>query len=149
MPATRSSMAAKIVSKEAYEEERNRLDNDDKQAPTFVPPTPATCSTQFARHHQGGRAVRQLHLRGPASRKTTKVLTEAGPSPGKVDYLVGLKGKTSFLATWFRQGPASTCTKKPKFASTPGRWATGRPRPVKKPRRRELLPWQELRSEKS
>src|SRR5207253_9378682 len=37
----------KIVSKEAFEEERARLETDGKEPPSFVPPTPATCSTQL------------------------------------------------------------------------------------------------------
>src|SRR5207302_8281635 len=37
----------KIVSKDAYEEERARLEADGKKPPSFVPPMPATCSTQL------------------------------------------------------------------------------------------------------
>src|SRR3954452_15990013 len=37
----------KIVTKDAFEEERARLETDGKKPPTFVPPTLATCSTQL------------------------------------------------------------------------------------------------------
>ena len=43
-----------------------------------------------AGHHQGGRAVGELHLGAASFQETTKVLTEAALA-GKVDYLVGLK----------------------------------------------------------
>src|SRR5947209_3709974 len=36
--------AGKIVSKEAFDEERARLDAEDKKTPTYTTPTPASCS---------------------------------------------------------------------------------------------------------
>jgi DNA-directed RNA polymerase subunit beta' len=81
--------AAKILSKEAYEEERARLDADDRKPPTFVPPTPATCSIQLLGITKA--AVQSESFISAASfQETTKVLTEAALA-GKVDYLVGLK----------------------------------------------------------
>jgi DNA-directed RNA polymerase subunit beta' len=79
----------KIVSKEAYEEERARLESDGRKAPTFIPPTPATCSTQLLGITKA--AVQSDSFISAASfQETTKVLTEAALA-GKVDYLVGLK----------------------------------------------------------
>jgi DNA-directed RNA polymerase subunit beta' len=79
----------KIVAKEAFEEERNRLEADAKAAPTYVPPTPATCSTQLLGITKA--AVQSESFISAASfQETTKVLTEAALA-GKVDYLVGLK----------------------------------------------------------
>jgi DNA-directed RNA polymerase subunit beta' len=81
--------AAKILSKEAYEEERARLEADDRKPPTFVPPTPATCSIQLLGITKA--AVQSESFISAASfQETTKVLTEAALA-GKVDYLVGLK----------------------------------------------------------
>jgi DNA-directed RNA polymerase subunit beta' len=79
----------KIVSKETFEEERNRLEAEDKKTPSFVPPTPATCSTQLLGITKA--AVQSDSFISAASfQETTKVLTEAALA-GKVDYLVGLK----------------------------------------------------------
>jgi DNA-directed RNA polymerase subunit beta' len=79
----------KIVSKEAFEEERNRLEADGKKTPSFIPPTPATCSTQLLGITKA--AVQSDSFISAASfQETTKVLTEAALA-GKVDYLVGLK----------------------------------------------------------
>jgi DNA-directed RNA polymerase subunit beta' len=81
--------ANKIVSKEAYEEERVRLEAEGKRPPTFVPPKPATCSTQLLGITKA--AVQSDSFISAASfQETTKVLTEAALA-GKVDYLVGLK----------------------------------------------------------
>jgi DNA-directed RNA polymerase subunit beta' len=81
--------ANKIVSKEAFEEERNRLEVEGKAPPTFVQPTPATCSTQLLGITKA--AVQSDSFISAASfQETTKVLTEAALA-GKVDYLVGLK----------------------------------------------------------
>ena len=81
--------AGKIVSKEAFEEERARLEAEGKKPPTFVPPTPATCSTQLLGITKA--AVQSDSFISAASfQETTKVLTEAALA-GKVDYLVGLK----------------------------------------------------------
>jgi len=79
----------KIITKEAYEEERNRLEATDRKPPSFVPPTPATCSTQLLGITKA--AVQSDSFISAASfQETTKVLTEAALA-GKVDYLVGLK----------------------------------------------------------
>src|SRR5205085_9869161 len=79
----------KIVSKEAFEEERTRLEAEDKEPPSFVPPTPATCSTQLLGITKA--AVQSDSFISAASfQETTKVLTEAALA-GKVDFLVGLK----------------------------------------------------------
>jgi DNA-directed RNA polymerase subunit beta' len=79
----------KIVSKEAFEEEKARLEADDKTPPTYVEPLPATCSTQLLGITKA--AVQSDSFISAASfQETTKVLTEAALA-GKVDYLVGLK----------------------------------------------------------
>ncbi|HKI37313.1 MAG TPA: DNA-directed RNA polymerase subunit beta' [Gemmataceae bacterium] len=81
--------AGKIVSKEAFEEERARLEAEGRELPTFVPPTPATRSTQLLGITKA--AVQSDSFISAASfQETTKVLTEAALA-GKVDYLVGLK----------------------------------------------------------
>ncbi len=81
--------AGKIITKEAYEEERARLEAEGKKPPSFVPPTPATCSTQLLGITKA--AVQSDSFISAASfQETTKVLTEAALA-GKVDYLVGLK----------------------------------------------------------
>jgi DNA-directed RNA polymerase subunit beta' len=81
--------AGKILTKEAYEEERARLEADDRKPPTFVPPAPATCSIQLLGITKA--AVQSESFISAASfQETTKVLTEAALA-GKVDYLVGLK----------------------------------------------------------
>jgi DNA-directed RNA polymerase subunit beta' len=79
----------KIVSKDGFEEERGRLDADSKKSPTFVTPTPATCSVVLLGITKA--AVQSDSFISAASfQETTKVLTEAALA-GKVDYLVGLK----------------------------------------------------------
>jgi DNA-directed RNA polymerase subunit beta' len=79
----------KIVSKEAFEEERARVEAEDGKLPTFVPPVPATCETQLLGITKA--AVQSESFISAASfQETTKVLTEAALA-GKVDYLVGLK----------------------------------------------------------
>jgi DNA-directed RNA polymerase subunit beta' len=81
--------ADKIVSKEVFEEERNRLEAEGKEPPTFTTPTLATCSTQLLGITKA--AVQSDSFISAASfQETTKVLTEAALA-GKVDYLVGLK----------------------------------------------------------
>jgi DNA-directed RNA polymerase subunit beta' len=81
--------SGKIVSKEVFEEERARLEAEDKSLPTFVPPSSATCSTQLLGITKA--AVQSDSFISAASfQETTKVLTEAALA-GKVDYLVGLK----------------------------------------------------------
>ncbi|MBM3993346.1 MAG: DNA-directed RNA polymerase subunit beta' [Planctomycetes bacterium] len=81
--------AGKLVGKEAFEEVRAALESDDKEAPTFENPVPATCSTQLLGITKA--AVQSDSFISAASfQETTKVLTEAALS-GKVDYLVGLK----------------------------------------------------------
>lgn len=79
----------KIVSKEAFEEVRNQLEAAGKKPPTYVSPTPATCSEQLLGITKA--AVQSDSFISAASfQETTKVLTEAAMA-GKVDYLVGLK----------------------------------------------------------
>jgi DNA-directed RNA polymerase subunit beta' len=79
----------KIVTKEIFEEERAKLEADDKKLPTFTSPTLATCSTQLLGITKA--AVQSDSFISAASfQETTKVLTEAALA-GKVDYLVGLK----------------------------------------------------------
>jgi DNA-directed RNA polymerase subunit beta' len=79
----------KIVRKEHFEEERNRLEAEAKKLPNFVPPTPANCSVQLLGITKA--AVQSDSFISAASfQETTKVLTEAALA-GKVDYLVGLK----------------------------------------------------------
>src|SRR5262249_49772047 len=81
--------AKKIVSREAFEEERARLEAEKKKPPAFEPPRPATCSTQLLGITKA--AVQSDSFISAASfQETTKVLTEAALA-GKVDYLVGLK----------------------------------------------------------
>jgi DNA-directed RNA polymerase subunit beta' len=78
-----------IVGKDAFEDERARLEIDDKELPTYTTPTPATCSTQLLGITKA--AVQSESFISAASfQETTKVLTEAALA-GKVDYLVGLK----------------------------------------------------------
>src|SRR5262249_22239234 len=80
---------AKIITKEGFEEEKSRLESHDRRPPNFVPPTPATCSTQLLGITKA--AVQSDSFISAASfQETTKVLTEAALA-GKVDYLVGLK----------------------------------------------------------
>jgi DNA-directed RNA polymerase subunit beta' len=79
----------RIVSKEAFEDERARLEEDGKKPPSFVPPSPATCETQLLGITKA--AVQSDSFISAASfQETTKVLTEAALA-GKVDSLVGLK----------------------------------------------------------
>ena len=81
--------AGKIVGKEQFEEERARLEVDGKKSPSFIPPTPATCSVVLLGITKA--AVQSDSFISAASfQETTKVLTEAALA-GKVDYLVGLK----------------------------------------------------------
>jgi DNA-directed RNA polymerase subunit beta' len=81
--------AAKIVSKDAYEEVRTALETDDKRPPVWEAPRPAGCSTQLLGITKA--AVQSDSFISAASfQETTKVLTEAALA-GKVDYLVGLK----------------------------------------------------------
>jgi DNA-directed RNA polymerase subunit beta' len=78
-----------LVRKEDFEEERARLEAEGKRVPTWVPPQPATCSTQLLGITKA--AVQSDSFISAASfQETTKVLTEAALA-GKVDYLVGLK----------------------------------------------------------
>jgi DNA-directed RNA polymerase subunit beta' len=79
----------KIVARDAFEEERARLEAEDKKPPTFVAPEPATCSVVLLGITKA--AVQSESFISAASfQETTKVLTEAALA-GKVDQLVGLK----------------------------------------------------------
>jgi DNA-directed RNA polymerase subunit beta' len=88
-PADSRFEASKIVSKEAFEEERARLEVEGKEPPTFEGPNPATNTTVLLGITKA--AVQSDSFISAASfQETTKVLTEAALA-GKVDYLVGLK----------------------------------------------------------
>ncbi|GIW80717.1 MAG: DNA-directed RNA polymerase subunit beta' [Gemmatales bacterium] len=79
----------KIVSKQAFEEERERLELEGKKLPTFCLPKPAKGSIQLLGITKA--AVQSDSFISAASfQETTKVLTEAALA-GKVDRLVGLK----------------------------------------------------------
>jgi DNA-directed RNA polymerase subunit beta' len=79
----------KVVTKDAFEEERARLEVDDKDLPAWEKPHPATASVQLLGITKA--AVQSDSFISAASfQETTKVLTEAALA-GKVDYLVGLK----------------------------------------------------------
>jgi DNA-directed RNA polymerase subunit beta' len=81
--------AGKIVSKEVFEEEKARLEEEGKSTPTFEKPVLAENSTQLLGITKA--AVQSESFISAASfQETTKVLTEAALA-GKVDYLVGLK----------------------------------------------------------
>jgi DNA-directed RNA polymerase subunit beta' len=81
--------ANKVVSKEAFEEERANLEANDKVLPTFEKPEQATAQVQLLGITKA--AVQSDSFISAASfQETTKVLTEAALA-GKVDYLVGLK----------------------------------------------------------
>jgi len=68
---------------------RAALEAEDKKPPSYVAPTPATCSTQLLGITKA--AVQSDSFISAASfQETTKVLTEAALA-GKVDNLVGLK----------------------------------------------------------
>jgi DNA-directed RNA polymerase subunit beta' len=78
-----------IVGKEVYEEERARLEAEGKDLPSFVPPAPATCSTQLLGITRAA-VQSDCFISAASFQETTRVLTEAALA-GKVDYLVGLK----------------------------------------------------------
>ena len=79
----------KIVSKEAYEEVKTSLEAAGKKPPTFVSPTPASCSEQLLGITKAS-VQSDSFISAASFQETTKVLTEAAMA-GKVDYLVGLK----------------------------------------------------------
>ena len=54
----------KIISKEAFEEVRAALEAEDKKPPSFIDADAGHVQHAASGHHQGGGAVRQLHLRG-------------------------------------------------------------------------------------
>jgi DNA-directed RNA polymerase subunit beta' len=88
-PGSSKFEANKIVSKEAFEEERARLEADGRELPTWIAPSPASQTTQLLGITKA--AVQSDSFISAASfQETTKVLTEAALA-GKVDYLVGLK----------------------------------------------------------
>ncbi|MCX7701860.1 MAG: hypothetical protein N2039_13360 [Gemmataceae bacterium] len=81
--------AGKIVSREAYEEEKARLQEMKKKPPTWEQPQPAESSVVLLGITKA--AVQSDSFISAASfQETTKVLTEAALA-GKVDHLVGLK----------------------------------------------------------
>jgi DNA-directed RNA polymerase subunit beta' len=78
-----------IVKREVFEQERDRLEAEGKETPTFKEPDLATSSVQLLGITKA--AVQSDSFISAASfQETTKVLTEAALA-GKVDYLVGLK----------------------------------------------------------
>src|SRR5262249_1624074 len=79
----------KIVSREAFDEEKSRLQEAKKKPPTWETPKPATSSVVLLGITKA--AVQSESFISAASfQETTKVLTEAALA-GKVDCLVGLK----------------------------------------------------------
>jgi DNA-directed RNA polymerase subunit beta' len=79
----------KIVSREAFDEEKGRLQEAKKKPPTWETPKPATSSVVLLGITKA--AVQSDSFISAASfQETTKVLTEAALA-GKVDCLVGLK----------------------------------------------------------
>ena len=79
----------RIVSKEAFEDERARIEVEGGKLPTFESPKPADCERVLLGITKA--AVQSDSFISAASfQETTKVLTEAALA-GKVDYLVGLK----------------------------------------------------------
>jgi DNA-directed RNA polymerase subunit beta' len=88
-PAESKFDQGKIVTKEAFEEEKARLETEGRKTPTYTAPVPATCSVVLLGITKA--AVQSDSFISAASfQETTKVLTEAALA-GKVDYLVGLK----------------------------------------------------------
>ena len=85
-----SSRTGKIVSKEAFEEERARLEAEDKKPPTFVHADAGDVQRRSCWASPRRRCSRTASSRRRRFQETTKVLTEAALA-GKVDYLVGLK----------------------------------------------------------
>jgi DNA-directed RNA polymerase subunit beta' len=81
--------AGKIVSREHFDEEKERLQAADKKPPSWEHPKPATSSVVLLGITKA--AVQSDSFISAASfQETTKVLTEAALA-GKVDCLVGLK----------------------------------------------------------
>jgi DNA-directed RNA polymerase subunit beta' len=78
-----------IVDREAYEDERARLEAEGKTMPSHTQPTPATKSVQLLGITKAAVSSESF-ISAASFQETTKVLTEAALQ-GKVDYLVGLK----------------------------------------------------------
>ncbi len=79
----------KIVSREAYEEERARCDAEGIKHPTQTHPVPATCQTVLLGITKAS-VQSESFISAASFQETTKVLTEAALA-GKIDELVGLK----------------------------------------------------------
>jgi DNA-directed RNA polymerase subunit beta' len=79
----------KIVSREAYEEERARCDAEGIKHPTQTHPIPATCQTVLLGITKAS-VQSESFISAASFQETTKVLTEAALA-GKIDELVGLK----------------------------------------------------------
>src|SRR5213075_1222386 len=89
-PTTSHFEEGRIVSREAYEEERARLEAEGaKKLPTKSAPVPATCSTVLLGITKAS-VQSESFISAASFQETTKVLTEAALA-GKVDQLVGLK----------------------------------------------------------
>ena len=67
--ATRSSRRARLSARNEFEEERARLEVDGKKTADVHAADAGDVRDAAPGHHQGGRAVGQLHLGGTASRR--------------------------------------------------------------------------------
>ena len=123
--------AGKIVAKEAFEEERSRLESEGKKPPTCDAPSPADVQHPAAGHHQGGGAVRQLHL-GRQLPGNHEGAHRSGP--GRQGGLPGRpEGKRDPRAPGPRRHRLPARTRKPRCEFTRRRW---RRRACRRPRHR-------------
>lgn len=81
--------SGRIVTKDAFEEERNRVEEAGGKLPTWELPAPSTCETVLLGITKAAVSSESF-ISAASFQETTKVLTEAALA-GKVDYLVGLK----------------------------------------------------------
>jgi DNA-directed RNA polymerase subunit beta' len=81
--------AGKVISRDEFEEERTRCENEAKSPPTYTEPIPATCSVVLLGITKAS-VQSESFISAASFQETTKVLTEAALA-GKVDGLVGLK----------------------------------------------------------
>jgi len=79
----------RIVTSEAFEEERTQLEVEGRKLPTFENPHPAECSTVLLGITKAS-VQSDSFISAASFQETTKVLTEAALA-SKVDFLVGLK----------------------------------------------------------
>jgi len=78
-----------IVPRPVYEQEKDRIEQEKGTPPSWVSPTPATCSVQLLGITKAS-VQSDSFISAASFQETTKVLTEAALA-GKTDYLVGLK----------------------------------------------------------